>query len=175
MPEGVWDSLWWEEGLRFRCWRRRIESWVKAELHLVSFSQTTQHTLVIIAVLISVIQMIWWERSGPSWLSVSAYHSNLRAWEKVWAAASPNHYHSQPLPRFPIVFSASAFAPYFPQIFAFYVFFWIYSCFCTLQQDLHFSVSYCPNLLFVGQNALSCGSSKQALPCLACFSKTHFW
>lgn len=38
--------------------QRRIENWVKAEeLHLlVSFGQTTQHTLVIIAVLISVIQ-----------------------------------------------------------------------------------------------------------------------
>ena len=48
-----------EGGVKARLLRqRRIENWVKAEeLHLlVSFGQTTQHTLVIIAVLISVIQ-----------------------------------------------------------------------------------------------------------------------
>jgi len=49
-----------------------------------------------------------------------------------------------------------------------------YSCFCTLQRVLHFSVSYCPNLPFVGQNALSCGSNKQALPCLVHFPRHGF-
>ena len=110
-----WDfgmtSIMVRGGVEARLLRqRRIENWVKAEeLHLlVSFGQTTQHTLVII-----VIQK-WWERLGSSsWLSVSAiYHSNLRAWEKVFEQLSLAFTSSQPLPRFQCVFSASAFAPF---------------------------------------------------------------
>jgi len=40
----------------------------------------------------------------------------------------------------------------------------IFGCFCTFQRLLHFITSYWPNVLLVGQNALSCGSNKQALP-----------
>ena len=54
------------------------------------------------------------------------------------------------------------FLQFFLKFLHFMYFSGFYGCFRTLQRLLHFIItSYWPNVLFVGQNALSCGSNKQ--------------
>ena len=93
------------------CQRRRIENWVKAEWCTCS-------------VFLSARQLNTTSLSSSNvldWVShcLSAYY------HKVWAAAS--HFFSQN-PDF-----SPSFAPYFPQVFAFNIFFWNFRLFLHIS------------------------------------------
>jgi len=146
-----WCKLMFER-LRRSLWQRRIENRVKARLHNVSFGGNGQLNTPSLSFPTSPTSHKWGRLDDKDGVC-DVWISQQLLWENF--------------ERLRLYFSLSQ--PLQPTLLC------IWSIFLLpfLHITANFTIFFCPNVPFDGQNAGSYGSNKQAL--FSLFSQTHFW